>query len=254
MFKTAISSGPGVNAPANANYAVRSQTDSLKNPNAAEARNPNFQLIPETRNPRPSRNYVQIKFNSKAGGKSEFTFQETDGKQSDYEQQWQVEFAAPLATATKKRESEHDDSSERRRSAQQLYVSKLKELDEITGLGMSDEATAHAQRLAIDIILYTNAETLRGQKTFRDLREVISQMIKRLTLIGISLPTEAEKILSLIKIQSDSLPFFIESRIDGKYGNSGHLLPLMMIAIGRQDSGAVNLSGELSSNSNLASL
>lgn len=255
MFKTAITSGLGVTESVNVHYALaRSHADSLKNQNAAEARNPNFQLVLETPHPKIPRNYVQIKVNSRASSKPASTSKETDGRQGDNDEQWLDEFVTPLAIETKKRDSKYDDPSEQRRSAQQLYVSKLKELDEISVLGMSAEATAYAQRLAMDIVLCVNAETISGQKTYRDLREVISQMVKRLALIGISLPTDTEKLFSLIKVQAASFPVFIQSRIDSKNTNSGHIFPLLMLAIRRHSSGADAPSGELNSNSNLARL
>lgn len=127
-----------------------------------------------------------------------------------------------------------DGSSDKRDQTQFVYQRKLDELTQICVPGMSAADAAHAKKLAMQVVLCVNVSTLAKTKSTRELSQVIGQMVQKLALGGVSLPTDTEKLLDLLKTQSANLPTFLRMRLEDKNSITGHLLPLLLLALRRQ--------------------
>jgi hypothetical protein len=130
-------------------------------------------------------------------------------------------------------QNQSDDASDTPDETQIVYHTKLNQLNQICVPGMSVTDAVHAKELAMQVLLCINAETLIQKKSTRELSEVIGHMVKKLAQGGVSLPADAESLLGLLKTQSDQLPTFIRSGLGSKDGITGHLLPLLLLALRR---------------------
>lgn len=128
-----------------------------------------------------------------------------------------------------------DSSSDKRDQTQFVYQRKLDELTQICVPGMSATDAAHAKELAMQVVLCANVSTLAKTKSTRELSQVIGQMVQILALAGASLPTDTENLLGLLKTQSANLPTFFRMRLEDKNSITGHLLPLLLMTLKRQN-------------------
>jgi hypothetical protein len=142
--------------------------------------------------------------------------------------------ATMLAVRQSGEQGNSDGSSDERDQTQFVYQRKLDELTQICVPGMSAADAAHAKELAMQVVLCANVSTLAKTKSTRELSQVIGQMVQKLALGGASLPTDTAKLLDLLKTQSANLPTFLRMRLEDKNSITGHLLPLLLLALRRQ--------------------
>lgn len=130
-------------------------------------------------------------------------------------------------------QNQSDDTPDTHDETLFFYYNKLNQLNQICVPGMSVTDAVHAKELAMQLVLCTNAATLVRKKSMRELCEVIGQMVQKLAQSGLALPTDAESLLDLLRIQSDQLPSFLRSGFVNKDSITGHLLPLLLLALRR---------------------
>lgn len=98
---------------------------------------------------------------------------------------------------------------------------------------MSVTDAVRAKELAMQVVLCTNAATLIQKKSTRELSTVIGHMVQKLAQGGVSLPADAESLLDLLRTQSDQLPAYLRSALGNTDSITGHLLPLLLLALRR---------------------
>jgi hypothetical protein len=124
--------------------------------------------------------------------------------------------------------NDSNDSSDQNNDSLLMIQSKLEQLDQLCKSGL---LAAQAQELAIQAVLCVNAATIAHTKTTRDLKAAIGQMLQKLAQGGIGLPADAQSLLNLLKTQSTKHPLFSQTRLEDKDNITGHLLPLLLLAL-----------------------
>ncbi len=160
---------------------------------------------------------------------SDFAAPEEEGKDKNAES-----LAKPAATIPAVQQtggqSNSETSSNGRDQTQFVYQRKFDELTQICVQGMSVADTAHAKELAMQVVLCANVLTLNKKKSVRELSQIIGQTVQKLALGGVSLPTDTENLLDLLKTQSAHLSSHLRMQFEDRNSITGHLLPLLLLA------------------------